>query len=86
MNGKPKAKFYAGVKWGGLTPTVILVGLNLEELVIVYEFYQEKAQITQVIDAAKERGGEDNIAVVLIYVYKNKWKLYLRKLLRWARR
>ena len=38
------------------------------------------------IDAAKERGGEDNIAVVLIYVYKSKWILYLRKLLRWARR
>lgn len=38
------------------------------------------------VDAAKEKGGADNIAVVLIYVYKNNWNLYLRKLLRWMRR
>lgn len=38
------------------------------------------------VDAAKKKGGVDNIAVVLIYVCKTKRNLYLKKLLRWMRR
>lgn len=38
------------------------------------------------VDAAKENGGVDNIAVVLMYVCKSKWNLYIKKLLRWMKR
>jgi len=52
MNNKTKGRFYAGVRFGLQTPTVILVALHLEEIVIVHETYEMGMRIDQVIREA----------------------------------
>lgn len=40
----------------------------------------------RLIDAALEGGGKDNIAVVVVCIYKKKWDAYRKRLQRWVRR
>ena len=59
---KPLTKFYAGVRWGLATPTVILVALALEDLVVVEEFYKEGALLDATILEAQRLRDKYRIA------------------------